>query len=517
MKILLVSPCSEPHMMERFFMSPPLGVIRLAGFLLRHGHEAEHFDPNYFLVTGKGTSLEDKLSERDWEIIGFSCLEETLRVDLINMDLAHRLCPKALIVAGGIEAQFNYQTILDKSPCRIVVAGEGEIPLLSLANGVPMHEIPGIILKNPSTAMSQELFNEATTAIQWEEIGYEDYWDHYVVKYGDKITPINEQEIHTVRVFSRNRCPIGCKFCSSTNQLTWGSGGNVPVLSTTEDNLIEVVERIVAAHPRTKTIYLTDDDFCINKRSVERFCEKVIERDFGDLSFMCFARATDLNIDLLKLLKRANFRRLTIGVESFSQPILDNMNKRCDAGRIHQALEDCASVGIKPHINIILTPPTATLDDIEISIDHTLQYLRNDYVYAGIIGSIRPLRGTGYREEYCDFHSHILDVTGTGQTLTIDEMIWAEDPYTRRVQEQYWHNAAEDAALQVKAAGIIHATGDNIAEFNLFYMKSLINEVRKQHRLPPFLSPVKDPEFSAWLKDRLEVCNIRRTKFSDVA
>jgi len=328
MKILLVSPCSDEGIFDRSFMAPPLGVLRLAGFLNGRGHVAEFFDPNIHRVSQPRTTLEEKLQEKDWDIIGFSLLDETLVKDLENIHLASRMVPGAQLVAGGIEAQFNYQTVLDKSPCNIVVLGEGEIPILMMANGEPLHEIPGIVYKNNAVPLSAELFNEATDAIHWEDIPYERYWDFYVQKYGGSMTVENEREVHTVRVFSRNRCPIACKFCSSTNQLTWGADAKVPVISATGEMLISVIDRIVEAHPRVKTIYLTDDDFCINKRDVIRFCQRVVERNYQDLSFLCFARVTDLNDELLGWMKKANFRRLNIGVDSFSDDVLVEMGKR---------------------------------------------------------------------------------------------------------------------------------------------------------------------------------------------
>jgi radical SAM superfamily enzyme YgiQ (UPF0313 family) len=513
MKILVVSPCSEKHMADKYFMSPAPGIVRLAGFLKGKGFDAEWFDPNLQIVTGRGATLEDTLRRTDWDIVGFSCLDETLPTDIQNMYLAHRLRPKALIVAGGIEAQFNYQTILDKTPARIVIIGEGEIPMLMLAQGKPWQDIPGIVIKNAAQPLSQELFNEVTLSIPWEELPYEAYWDHYVAKYGAKMTPTNEQEIHTVRVFSRNRCPIGCKFCSSTNQLTWGSGETVPVLSATEDNLIEIVKRVRKGHPRVKTVYLTDDDFVINKRSVVRFCQKVVEEDFGDLTFMCFARATDLNREVLTWMKRANFRRLVIGVESFSQPVLDDMNKRCDAEEIHSALELCKEIGIKPHINIILVTPKATLRDIEISIDCTLYYLKQDYVYAGVISAIRPLKGTDYHEEYANYLTQVVPIPGTKYHLKIDDMIWAEDPHVREVQEQYWNGIDAEVFRQVETAGIVHPTGDNVAEFSLMFMRKLIRDVRRKYGLPAphvpeverFRLPEIERAFDAYIEERSEV------------
>ena len=204
-------------------MAPALGVIRLAGFMNEKGHYAESFEPNLPMLTKEGPFLEDVLSNKEWDIIGFSILEETFIQDIKNMQLAKK-CPKALIVAGGIEAQFNYQNVLDKTPCKIVFISEGEKSLLALANDKPFNEIPGIVYKNSSVPLDQETFNLATSSIEWEKLPYEKYWDYYLKKYGDKATEDNLNEIHTARIFSRNRCPIGCKFCSSTNQITWGSG-----------------------------------------------------------------------------------------------------------------------------------------------------------------------------------------------------------------------------------------------------------------------------------------------------
>jgi len=481
-RVLLIAP-SSAESIERSYLGPNLGVVRLSGYLSLHGHHADYYDPSLKIATGDGPSIEDKFLEQEWDIIGFSCLDDTILSDIRNMYHAKELCPDALLVAGGIEAQFNYQTILDKTPARLVILGEGEIPLLEIANGTPLHEIPGLVLKNPSRALSQEQFEEATFAIDWENVPYETYWDHYVEKYGEDIDDLKDQEIHTARVFSRNRCPIGCKFCSSTHQLTWGAGVNVPVISTTEDSLISVVHRIQRAHPRVRTVYLTDDDFCIDKASVMRFCDKVGEEDFGNLTFMCFARASDLNLKLLQKMKAANFRRLIIGVESFSQSVLDDMNKHCSVQQIHEALHLCHEVGIKPHINVILTTPYSTLDDIEVSIDNALWYIERDYVYCAVMSAIRPLKGTNYYELHSDYETRLAEIEGTGYTLKIDDYIITDDPVSKEVQDIYWNGVEKEVDSYANKVGLKHKSTNDIAKISLLYMKRLIREARAKHGL----------------------------------
>lgn len=480
-KILLISPDSGTIPAERQFFAPPLGVLRLAGYLSAIGHEAQYYDPNLYACNGEGPSLREKLAEQAWDYIGFSVLDDTLIQDIQNMYAAQELCPGALILAGGIEAQFNYQTLLDKTPCRIVVLGEGEIPVKMLADDVPWQDIPGIVIKNLAVAMSQEEFNDATQTIPWEIVNYEDYWAVYHDMYGDEWNEEIEDEVNTVRVFSRNRCPIGCKYCSSTFQLTLATGGKVPVISTTEENLVDVIARIVEGHPDVRMIYLTDDDFVINKLSVIRFCKLMIERDFGDLNLMCFARITDLTEEVIEWMSKAGFHRLNIGVESFSQAVLDEVGKRCDADRIHTVLKMLKEYGIRPHCNMILTTPKSTLEDVETTLDNAMEYIEDfDHYTAAIIPAIYPLKGTDFYEEYCEYKSHIVNIPGTEFSLRRDDYIHAEDPLVREFQARYMEGV--DGAVQqyVQEAGIRHANNANLALMRCKFAKSVIAEIKEE-------------------------------------
>ncbi|MDC0215857.1 B12-binding domain-containing radical SAM protein [Candidatus Pelagibacter sp.] len=476
--ILLIGPQSDLIDAERSFMAPALGVIRLAGYLNKNGHHASHFEPNLPMLTGKGKKIEEVLQEKKWDIIGFSILEETMINDMQTMKLAEKYNPHSLIVAGGIEAQFNYQTVLDKTPCNIVVISEGEKSLLSIANGVSLHEIPGIVFKNNSIPLDEETFNFATSAIEWEELPYEEYWDYYLKKYGNKITEQNKQEIHTVRVFSRNRCPIGCKFCSSTNQITWGSDQKVPVISATGDTLIHNIKRIIESHPRTRTIYLTDDDFCINKKDVIRFCKKIIEAKFKNITFMSFCRASDATDEMLSWMKKANFRRLNFGIESFSEKVLKEMGKRCTPKENHEALKLAKKHNIPAFMNMIMTTPESTLDDVQKSIDGAMQYAKDKFYHAGVTISVKPLKGTDYYETFTDYMTRVIKVPDTNYHLKIDEMIYAKDPKVKLLQQRYWNEIDDFIEEEKRKSEITHGTAANMAILKLSLIQKLLNEIK---------------------------------------
>ena len=482
-KILLIGPQTELLSAERSFMAPALGVIRLAGYLNKKGHYAKSFEPNLPMLTNKGPFLEEILKSEKWDIIGFSILEETFIHDIKNMQLAEKICPDAIFIAGGIEAQFNYQNVLDKTPCKFVIISEGEKSLLALANGELINNIPGIVFKNSSVPLDQETFDFATSAIEWESLPYEEYWDYYLKKYGDKVTNEIINEIHTIRVFSRNRCPIGCKFCSSTNQITWGSGQKVPVISASEDTLIHNIKRIVASHPRVRTIYLTDDDFCIDKKSVIRFCQKVIDQKFKNLTFMAFCRASDATEEMFTWMKKANFRRLNIGIESFSDKVLSEMNKRCTAEENHYCLNLAKKIGVGAYCNIIVTTPDSTLEDVEATVNATYKYTQDPFFHVGVTLGIKPLKGTEYYETFSDYRTRIIPIENTKFHLKYDDLIYSKDHRVKELQIRYWNEIDSYITKEREKKDIRHGNARNLSALKITFLKKIIKDIKYKKKI----------------------------------
>ena len=132
-RVLLVGPY-DPMGGEYTFLAPPLGVWRLMGVLTARGVDARVFDPNACEATPEA-ALEDIMNREAWDMVGFSTTGMTLPHDLALAHLARRLAPRALLVAGGMEATFNPEAMFQLGPFDLVVLGEGERPLLELAVG----------------------------------------------------------------------------------------------------------------------------------------------------------------------------------------------------------------------------------------------------------------------------------------------------------------------------------------------------------------------------------------------
>ena len=66
-KILFVSQFSGVFGSLYQFHAPPLGIMRLAGYLNSKGHYAEYFDPNLYACNKKGLSLEETFAKEKWD------------------------------------------------------------------------------------------------------------------------------------------------------------------------------------------------------------------------------------------------------------------------------------------------------------------------------------------------------------------------------------------------------------------------------------------------------------------
>jgi radical SAM superfamily enzyme YgiQ (UPF0313 family) len=485
--VLLVSPTSSHEVARTKWLSANLGIERLAGYLNRHGHFAETYDTNLHLVMPESPSLADKLKERDWDIIGFSVQEDTMTADIAHMREAVQLRPEALIIAGGHTAQFDYQTLLDKSPTRIVVLGEGEKPLLHLANGTPIEEIPGIVLKSYNQPLTPGEFKEATESIDYEHIPYETYWDYYLDLYranGQTITPQLSQVIHTVRLFTRNYCPMKCTFCSTINFLNGACGMKaVPMADIVGRDLVNLLKRIIKAHPRVETFYFTDDDFCSRRKQLIEFLNLVIEEKLP-VTFFAFSRIDDVDEDIIPLMKKAGFRGLHIGIESFQPEILRELNKKVNVEVIEKNLKLLNDHGILPSTTFILCSPQAKIEWIEATARRILAGCENGTLSPGLNIMAQPQLGSRLHEEHCDFEIQNLPIPGSNHFVKRTLFVRAADPETREFQYRFLDRWGQHVETLASHGNTEHLTSPAQTPVKLRMVLDVIGEIRSERGRP---------------------------------
>ena len=363
-RILLIGPY-DPHCGEYTFLAPPLGVWRLAGVLRSAGIHAKVFDPNCCRETPQ-RALERELSSGAWDVVGCSTTGMTLRFDLELAYLARRTTPRALILAGGMEATFRPQLMFELGPFDLVILGEGERPLLELAarlrsgqplagmRGTAQRTASGELVSIPQAALNREELRDAIYSTPYEQMPYADYWERLEAAYRVGALPSKAAreahlaEIRSVRLSTLNYCPMNCSFCSATNFLQEAQGSVAAVARLEAGECMAMIERIIAAHPRTRTVIFQDDIFTFTRdRRVLALCDAIVEakrrgRLPAELQFISTNRIDAMSEERLAALKRAGFRVLGFGIESFSQRVLQEFNK----AHIHRFIEPMLSAAL---------------------------------------------------------------------------------------------------------------------------------------------------------------------------
>jgi radical SAM superfamily enzyme YgiQ (UPF0313 family) len=476
--VLLIGPY-DPHCGEYTFLAPPLGVWRLAGVLEAAGVRTKVFDPN--CCTGPPQrALEREVLRGGWDVIGVSTTGMTLKFDLELAHLARRFAPGAVIVAGGMEATFRPESVFELGPFDLIVLGEGERPLLELARrlrageslggiaGTAERRPDGMLLRIPQRALDYAELRSAIRSTPYEKMPYSDYWDRLERAYRVGALPTKAAreaqlaEIRAVRLITLNYCPMGCSFCSSTNFLHEAQGSVAALARLEADECMSMITRIVAAHPRVRTLIFQDDIFVFTKdRRILPLCAAIeAAKQSGaippELQFISTNRIDAMSLERLAAMRRAGFRVLGFGIENFSKNTLSDFNK----AQIHRHIEPMLSAaldhGITPFLDLILTSPRSSMRDLAQTLREAHGWLQRG-CEIGMYPYVIPFSGAALARDpelsphtvYAERH-----VAGTDVTWKQPVKILPIDPTVRAAILQIEQNF--EAALSTLQQQVAH-------------------------------------------------------------
>jgi radical SAM superfamily enzyme YgiQ (UPF0313 family) len=358
-----------------------------------------------------------------------------------------------------MEATFRPELMFQLGPFDLIVLGEGESPLLELASrlsaqqplggivGTAERRPDGTALRLPQPALNREQLRAAIFATPYEDMPYEAYWDRLEAAYRVGALPTKAAreatlaEIRSVRMITLNYCPMGCTFCSSTNFLHEAQGSVAAIARLEADECLLMMKRIVATHPRVRTIIFQDDIFVFSKdKRILPLCEGIVAaKQSGklprDLQFISTNRIDAMTTERLAAMRRAGFRVLGFGIENFSRNVLNEFNK----GQIHRHIEPMLSAtleqGITPFLDLILSSPRATLDDVAETLREAYRWLRQG-CEIGMYPYVIPFSGAAFaRDPALQPHTEYVrrHVEGTAIEWDQPAKILPIDPTVREV------------------------------------------------------------------------------------
>ena len=236
-------------------------------------------------------------------------------------------------------------------------------------------------------------------------------------------------EIRSVRLITLNYCPMGCTFCSATNFLHEAQGSVASVSRLEAEECLTMIERIVAAHPRARTIIFQDDIFTFTRdRRILPLCEGIVAakasgRIPAHLQFISTNRIDAMSAERLSAMRRAGFRVLGFGIESFSQKVLGEFNKAQIHRHIEPMLSAALATGVTPFLDLILSSPHASLEDVAQTLREAYRWLRRG-CEIGMYPYVIPFSGAALaRDPSLLPHTHYIRQHVAGTDISWDQPV----------------------------------------------------------------------------------------------
>jgi anaerobic magnesium-protoporphyrin IX monomethyl ester cyclase len=186
--------------------------------------------------------------------------------------------------------------------------------------------------------------------------------------------PCPQRYFATHILMTSRGCPWQCTFCGA--ETTWGRGFRGHSVEYVVDALELALE-----HLPVRMIQVKDDTFTANKKRALAICHEIQRRGIKFL-WSCDTRVDVLDQELLLEMRRAGCERLSLGVESGSDVILRNIDKKISAEEILAASNMAKAVGIQVRYYMMLGNRGETVETFEETVRFLERAKPHQYVFS---------------------------------------------------------------------------------------------------------------------------------------
>lgn len=350
-KLLLVN---TPGIEQEGYRPSPLGILYLAAYVRKYCPKTK-----VQIIDGAFEGLEavkQKIRIFQPDLIGFSCLTPSRINAIKTAKIAKKIVPRAKVVMGGVHPTIMWEQIMKHYPqVDFIVRGEGEETLKELVRGKRLNLIKGLVWRkekqitnNPDRPLIKNLNSIPFPA-----------WD--------LIEPLAYQPIgcgiyngvdisKTARVpiiFSRG-CMGACTFCS-----TWWIWRGYRF--RTGHNVADEIELLYRKY-QVWHFAFQDDTLTGNQKEITVFCREIVKRKIK-AAFYGTTRADQVNLSLLRLMKKAGFYEISYGIETGSEDMLKQINKNTNLEVTRNAIILTKKAGIRVCTLMMYGLPGETRND----------------------------------------------------------------------------------------------------------------------------------------------------------
>lgn|GEM_PF-2761618 len=349
-------------------------------------------EEDYFIYGTPVDKIEKMIKSFKPDIVGISVLSATQLASAVSVsDISRRINPGTKIVFGGPDPSVRYEYLLDNNYCDFCVVGEGE---------ETFYEFVKRVNEKLSLEGISGLAYRTNGKINYSPRGFINRLDDMPLPAYELVNPgdyFNNRYFYNMRsslkkdsmpVITSRGCPYGCIFCSV--HLHMGRKYRAHTPEYVINNLKYCINNF-----RIRRFHFEDDNISLNRERFESILDKIIGEGLKiEWDAPNGIRADTLDFNLLKKMKAAGCKGLSIGIESGNQDVLNRIIKKdTSIAAITKVAEYCRELRIKLLGFYIIGFPGETKKNIEETINLALSLLSRFDVNPALLFAV-PLYGT---------------------------------------------------------------------------------------------------------------------------
>lgn len=389
MKVLLINPPNQymvsantPEFVDtEGGYNPPLGLLYVAGYLREHSdHEVEILDA--LVEEMSYEQVEETVKEKQPDVVGITTLTFTV-VDVVKtVQVVKKAVPNSKVVLGGPHVHLFPRESIGLDGVDYLVLGEGEKTFHCLMENMSDSEAlkaqKGLVFKHDGAIVitGEPGFIEDLDALPFparDLTPYEKYSSLMATR-----SPI------TTMITSRG-CPYKCIFCDRPHM------GKL-FRARSAQNVLREMEECVKMGIQEFLVY--DDTFTIDRQRVFDICQGIIDNKW-DIAWDIRTRVNTVDEEMLEMLKRANCKRISYGIEAGTDRVLKVLKKGITIDQTRKVFKITKKKKIDALAYFMMGAPTETREEIMQTIK-LAQDLEPDYVHFSIL---TPFPGTHIYKE----------------------------------------------------------------------------------------------------------------------
>jgi radical SAM superfamily enzyme YgiQ (UPF0313 family) len=232
--------------------------------------------------------------------------------------------PDKFLLIGGVHAALNPQEVIG-GPFDALCIGEGEYPALELCRQLENQYVPEAIanlwIKSPDGSIEKNKPRDFLQDIDILPFPDRQMWKPWM----------KEQIDNALAVLLGRGCPYNCTYCSNHALRKVAQGKYVRMRSP--ENILQEIAFLHKNYPYHKEIFFEVESIALDKAWMVELCSQLAAFNstiHHALSYGCNFRISPQSVDedLFIAMKKANFHKINIGLESGSERIRREVLKR---------------------------------------------------------------------------------------------------------------------------------------------------------------------------------------------